>query len=331
LEDFFVIINRRTILIALSIFIFSNSLFGQGPWRSTRCEIDGDLVAVFFTSDKNGWIGGDGGYLASTNDAGKTWTKYSLKSADDINEIYFRNEDNGYIVAGRKMFITSNAGRVWQETNLVKPGEIKNGTPEFLSIRFADKKRGLAIGSIWKKQGKNDVVVDSLVMRSEDGGSTWQRIAVPARGELYHLDYNGTSHAWIVGDHGVVLASTDSGKTWKLQTSGVRLPLYNVDFRDDYEGYAVGKSGVILRTENGGDRWERVLTPFTESLMRVDFADDKNGWIVGYKGTVLRSNNKGRNWVKQDSGASEHLYGLFMNKKIGWAVGENGLLLQQTR
>ena len=193
--------------------------------------------------------------------------------------------------------------------------------------RFADKKTGLANRIDMEEARQDDVVVDSLVMRSEEGGATWQRIAVPARGELYHLDYNGSSHAWIVGSQGIILASTDSGKTWKLQTSGVRLPLYNVDFRDDNEGYAVGKSGVILRTDNGGSRWERVITPFTDSLMRVDFADDKNGWVVGYKGTVLRSSDKGRNWISR-SGATEHLYGLFMNKRSAGQSAKR-LILQQ--
>lgn len=317
--------------VLLPVLIISSYTFAQGPWRSSHCETEGDLVAVYFTSSDKGWIAGDAGYLASTTDGGRTWSRYTLNTTEDINEIYFRNSDNGYLVAGRKMFITSDGGRSWQETQLVKPGEIKNGTPEFLSIRFADRRRGLAVGSVWRKVRNEEVVVDSLVMRTEDGGETWQRAIVPAKGELYHLDYNGSTRAWIVGDHGVILATTDSGKTWKKQISGVTLPLYNVDFRDDKEGYAVGKSGVILRTENGGTTWERVRTPFTESLMRVDFADDKNGWVVGYKGTVLRSSDKGRTWVKQDSGTSSNLYGLFMMRRYGWAVGEGGLLLEYLR
>ncbi len=324
-------IARFFICAPIALFIFSCLANAQTPWRSTSVELSGDLVAVYFTSAEQGWIAGDAGYLASTNNGGRTWERYDLKMSEDINEIYFRNSENGYLVAGRKMFITSNSGRTWQESTLIAPGSIKTGTPEFLSIRFADKKRGLAIGSIWKKQGREDVIVDSLVMRTEDGGDTWQRIAVPARGELYHLVYNGSSHAWIVGDHGVILASTDSGRTWKAQSSGIRSPLYNIDFRDDDDGYAVGKSGVILRTTNGGETWNKVPTSSSETFMRVDFADDENGWIVGYRGTILRSSDKGLTWVKQDSGTSEHLYGLFMTRKYGSAVGAKGRVLQYIR
>lgn len=313
---------------ALFAFFISVTVIGQGPWKSSRCETDGDLVAVYFTSAEKGWIAGDAGYLASTTDGGKNWTRFPLNTKEDINEIYFRNSDNGYIVAGRKMFITADGGRTWTDTQLVKTGEIKNGTPEFLSIRFSDRRRGLAIGSIWRKVRNEEVVVDSLVMRTEDGGESWQRTVVPAKGELYHLDYNGSSHAWIVGDHGVILKSTDSGKTWTKQTSGVIQPLFNVDFRDDNEGYAVGKAGTILRTEDGGRSWGKVKHSFQETLMRVDFADDKNGWAVGHKGMILRSSDKGRTWTRQDSGTSEHLYGLFITKRFGWAVGQKGLLLE---
>ena len=313
--------------ISFFLFLFVN-LHAQSGWVVQQTGATGDLVAVFFTSSDKGWIAGDGGYLASTTDGGGTWTKSPLNTTEDINEIYFRNDDNGYLVAGRKMFITRDAGRTWQETRLYRTGEFGSGIPEFLSIRFSDKKHGYAIGSILRQVRSEEVVVDSLLMRTEDGGETWQRIAVPTKTELFHLDFNGNSHGWIVGDGGAILASTDEGRTWTKQSADTAMPLYNVDFRDDNEGYVVGKSGTILRTSNGGASWEKVTTSFRETLMRVDFADDKNGWIVGYAGGILRSNDKGKTWIRQESNTRERLYGLFMDKKFGWAVGAKGVVLK---
>ena len=62
--------------------------------------------------------------------------------------------------------------------------------------------------------------------------------------------------------------------------------------------------------------------------MHVRFADDKNGWIVGYAGDILNRLGKGRTWVLQESGTNEKLYGLFMDKKFGWAVGAKGVVLR---
>ncbi|MBP9665449.1 MAG: hypothetical protein KBD94_12590 [Pyrinomonadaceae bacterium] len=313
----------------LLLLIAASCVFvaAQSAWIARTKPINGDLIAVFFTSAEKGWVAGDDGYLASTNDGGTTWTRVPLNTTESINEIYFRNDDNGYLVAGRKFFITRDGGRTWQDIRIYRTGEFGGSRPEFLSIRFSDKKRGYVIGSVLRENGDDDVVVDSLLMRTEDGGDTWRRIIVPTKTELFHLDFNGSSNGWIVGDNGVILASADSGSTWSKQDSGTRMPLYNVEFRDDREGYAVGKTGTILRTSNGGSTWERVATNFRDVLMRVDFADDKNGWIVGHGGSILRSTDKGRTWIRQESGTRSHLYGLYMDKKFGWAVGAKGTVL----
>ena len=313
-----------TVLLSLILTTAAFIAAGQTGWVANSSGTNSDLVAVYFTSENDGWIAGDNGYLASTSDGGRNWKTYPLNTTEDINEIYFRNEKNGYLVAGKKMFITSNAGLTWRETVIYRPGDFKNGTPEFLSIRFADKKLGLVIGSVVSKGG---VIVDSLVMRTEDGGETWRRVLVPSKTELFHLDYNGSSHGWIVGDEGVILSTVDGGNTWIAQNSKTRLALFNVDFRDEDEGYAVGEKGVILRTENGGVTWVRVSNENPVTFMRVDFADDKNGWIVGYGGAVLRSSDKGRTWVKQASSTAGHLYGLYITKKYGWAVGAKGTII----
>jgi len=317
-----------TVHILVCLCVAAGIAPAQERWSAQRTAASGDLVAVYFTSAESGWIAGDNGFLASTGDGGRTWKRYPLGTTEDINEIYFRNDENGYLVAGTKTFITRDGGRTWKETRIYDPADFRGVVPEFLSIRFADRRRGLAIGSLLNSRGD---VVDSLIMRTADGGETWRRVSVPARVELFHLDFNGSDRAWVVGDEGLILASTDSGATWKVQTSGTKMPLYNVDFRDDEEGYAVGKAGTILRTENGGARWEKVNSAYRETLMRVNFADDKNGWIVGYGGAVLRSSDKGRTWVRQSSGTATNLYGLFISKKYGWAVGAGGILLTYSR
>jgi photosystem II stability/assembly factor-like uncharacterized protein len=323
--------SRINIIAVLVVIAAVSSAFAQVGWTGLPTAGNVDLVAVYFTSDKSGWVAGDGGYLAVTNDGGRNWSKVPLNVTENINEIYFRNESDGYLVAGRKMFITKDGGRSWNETRIYGSNEFRGTTPEFLSIRFADKKRGIAVGSLLRKVKNENVVVDSLVMRTDDGGASWQRIKMPTKTELFHLDYNGSSHAWIAGDNGVILASTDSGRTWTKQNTGTANALFNVDFRDDNEGYAVGEGGTILRTETGGRTWARVITNFTETLMRVDFADDKNGWIVGKKGVILRSSDKGRTWIKQESTTPNHLYGLFMSKRNGWAVGAKGIIIGYQR
>lgn len=308
----------------LSLLVFTLSLAAQGSWRLQPAGGVGDLVAVYFTSEERGWVAGDDGYLAATSDGGRSWNKYPLGTTESINEIYFRNDNNGYLVAGKKMFLTKDGGRSWQETKLFKAGDFKNLTPDFLSIRFSDRKRGLVVGSLLNRK---EEVVESLVLRTDDGGETWTRIVVPAKKELYHLDFHGSSHGWIVGDGGLILATQDGGLTWRVQNSGVTRAIFNVDFRDDDNGYAVGGGGSILRTTDGGTTWRKIPSAYSETLMRIAFADDKNGWIVGHRGIILRTSDGGQTWTRQESGIKDDLYGLFVSKKYACAVGAKGLIV----
>ncbi|MEP6944847.1 MAG: YCF48-related protein [Acidobacteriota bacterium] len=319
----------RFVFIGSLILVFAFGAFAQSGWSARRTgDARVDLVTVFFTSANRGFVAGDGGYLASTNDAGRTWTKYPLNTTEDINEIYFRNDENGYLVAGKLLFITRDGGQTWQPTQIFREADFPKGVPEFLSIRFADKKRGIIIGSVLNKAGD---VIDSLVFRTENGGDSWQRINVPTKKELIHADFSGKSQVWAVGDDGVILHSEDGGLNWRTQSSGTTKPLYNVDFRNDNEGFAVGKSGTVLRTENGGATWSAVNTNFRDTFLRVNFSDDKNGWIVGYSGALLRSVDRGLTWIRQESGTTANLYGLYMEKKFGWAVGAGGTMIYYTR
>ena len=322
------VIIKKSIFLVFGILCFTQTFFAQTNWIGNRVKDSKDLVAVYFTSSERGFIAGDDGYLGVTNDGGKTWTRQPINTKENISEIYFRNADNGYLVAGIDLFITKDGGRNWQKIIIFNENDFRGVTPEFLSIRFADKKLGFVIGSVLKTAGKDVRVVDSFVMRTNDGGETWNRVIVPTKVELFHLDFANSASGWIVGGGGLILRTLDSGLNWQIQTSNTKSDLYNVDFRDESDGFAVGDESVILRTENGGETWTSVKTNFPNTFLRVDFADDKNGWIVGFGGTVLRSSDKGKTWIKQESGTKDNLYGLFMSKKYGWAVGAKGLILK---
>ena len=317
------------ILIAVGVIGASTPAYSQKGWSINRDKGTGDLISVFFTSNSEGWVAGDDGYLASTNDGGKSWRRKILNTAANINEIYFRNDSNGYLVAGRKMFVTNDGGTTWRETLIVDPGQFEEGTPEFLSIRFNSKSKGFIIGSVLNS---DEEVIDSLLLRTVDGGKSWSRLLLPeVKTELFHLDFDGKQEGWIVGDMGVILATKDNGNTWNKQSSGTDSGLYNVDFRNNKRGYAVGERGTVLRTEDGGRNWIKVETLVQKTLFRVNFVDDKNGWIVGSEGTIMRTFDRGRTWVQQSSSTKSNLYGLYMEKKYGWSVGKSGIIIRYDR
>lgn len=315
--------------VALLLLMLSTGVaVAQEGWKAIPNNAgSNDLNAVSFADQKRGWVAGDGGFVSRTADGGATWAAQTVATKDAINDIYFRNKDNGYLLAGNSVFQTDDGGETWMEIRRYFASDFGGATPELYSVRFSGKKRGWVVGSV----SRNDVVVDSLVIYTNDGGKSWQRQTVPTKKELIHLDFADEKRGWIVGDGGVILHTEDGGETWTEQLSSTKSTLYHVDFRNERLGWAVGERGTILRTTDGGLSWVAAEVPVKATLLSITFTDDLLGWAVGRGGVILRSEDGGRTWVQQESRTKQNLYALYIDKKAGWAVGGKGTILQYER
>lgn len=314
-------------LVALLLTLLT-SVNAQQGWVSTKVGVTGlDLNTVYFSDTKRGWVAGDNGFLSRTDDGGRTWAKQSVATKDAINDIYFRSKEDGFLLAGSTIFATHDSGNTWFEARKFLPSEFQGAAAELYSVRFSSKKKGWVVGSI----SKNDYVVDSILVYTDDGGDTWTRQRAPSRSELIHLDFVDDKHGWIVGADGTVLYTFDEGRSWNKQDSGTKAMLYHVDFRNDQDGWTVGEKGTVLRTADAGRTWYPVESKVRTTLLSVQFINDDEGWIVGRGGMIMRSDDAGRTWIHQESGTKQNLYALSFQKKLGWAVGGDGLVLRYER
>jgi photosystem II stability/assembly factor-like uncharacterized protein len=318
----------KKVCVALLFVVAAGAARAQDGWVAVKNIDSGkDLNAVYFADSKRGWVAGDDGFVSRTVDGGVTWEQQTVATKDAVNDIYFRNKDNGYLLAGNSIFQTEDGGQTWSEIRRYFASDFGGAQPELYSVRFSGKKRGWVVGSI----SSNDVVVDSLVIYTDDGGKSWQRQRVPTRQELIHVDFADEKRGWIVGVGGTILHTEDGGETWAEQLSRTKATLYHVDFRNERVGWAVGEKATILRTVDGGLSWLPVETTVRATFLSVEFPDEKAGWLVGRGGVILRSDDGGRTWIQQASRTKQNLYALYMDKKMGWAVGGNRIILQYTR
>jgi photosystem II stability/assembly factor-like uncharacterized protein len=318
-------------MIGLLFLVFSASAMvalGTDGWEAARRGPAGkDLNAVYFADSKRGWIAGDGGFLSRTEDGGRSWSPLTVGTTDAVNDVYFRNKENGYLLAGNRIFSTSDSGRTWAEIRRFMPADFDRAMPELYSVRFSGKKRGWVVGSI----SRRDTVVDSLLIYTNDSGASWQRLRLPTREELIHLDFVSDRRGWIVGAAGTILYTESGGETGTPQRTGTTATLYHVDFRNERTGWVVGERGTVLRTTDGGATWVPVTVNVRNTLLSVQFVDEDEGWIVGRGGVILHSSDGGRTWARQESKTTQNLYALFVEKKKGWAVGGDGVVLQYER
>jgi photosystem II stability/assembly factor-like uncharacterized protein len=317
--------QRYLLLSSLILIAAALPVVGQQGWVSSKVGEQGsDLTAVFFLDDKRGWVGGDKGLLSRTDDGGRSWVRQVVETTDGINDIYFRDKEAGFLLAGNAIFATRDNGTRWTELRRFLPREFDGADVELYSVRFSSKKKGWVVGSV----SKSDRVIDSILLFTENGGETWRRQRAPSRLELIHIDFDNDKRGWIVGTGGTILATVDAGETWSKQESRVTGTIYHVDFRSEKKGLAVGDRGTILRTADGGLTWSQVDAKKKSTLLNVQFVNDKEGWAVGRSGTILRTDDGGATWLEQESGTKVHLYGLIFVKKVGWAVGGDGTLLR---
>ena len=78
---------KKTILFISCILFSTQILSAQSGWNLKRIKDSGDLVTVFFTSSKRGFVAGDNGYLALTDDGGTNWSRQALNTKEDISEM----------------------------------------------------------------------------------------------------------------------------------------------------------------------------------------------------------------------------------------------------
>ena len=186
---------------------------GGKNWESQAKEIDKMLNGVCFIDARNGWIAGEFGTILHTTDGGEHWKaqrckdietvtdmfSYDWKPMPALYEIYFADEDKGWIVGMDGIILkTENGGKLWRKL------ETDFDTPLY-SIAIKGKK-----GWIVGKEG--------YYLLSEDGGETWEvkDDVIKTRFWLRDVAFSDENNGWVVGARGTVARSTDGGKSWEL-------------------------------------------------------------------------------------------------------------------
>jgi len=163
------------------------------------------------------------------------------------------------------------------------------------------------------------------VLRTTDGGRTWDRDSVPAAAKLDLRAIAATSrdvaHALSIGDSSRIFRTTDGGRTWTLQFLSTRTGSFfdAIQFWDAKHGIAmsdpVDGRFLIITTDDGGDTWKEMPASGMPAALRGEggFAasgtclivtGDSDAWLVSGGAAVARlyhSTDRGRTWTVHDT------------------------------
>lgn len=187
------------------------------------------------------------------------------------------------------------------------------------------------------------------VVRTGDGGSTWQTLTIPDAASLDFRDVDAIDEnvAYVLsigsGESSRIYKTADAGKTWALQFTNIDPKAFfdAMAFWDVERGLAFSDSVdgqlVILRTDDGGKAWRRVpaqgLPPaldnegaYAASGTNVAVWGRDHAWIGTSRSRVLRSTDGGRTWSAATTplatGSSAGIFSIaFRDAQHGIVVG----------
>ena len=216
-------------------------------------------MTVFFLNDSLGWCGTHG-QVGKTTDGGNSWDFYSCLVDEQIRDIVFINENEGWCVGGDIYFVpildryfishTTDGGLNW---------EIQKSTWDdayYLNrISYANSDTLIATG-----------VLDTIFV-THDAGMHWFGVTPDSINKMNGIAYNDNGRFIACGHNSPptlakIMTSDDFGLTWQTSVLDTILSgtLADVSFVDSLNGICTGVGGSFI-TYDGGDSWQFIETP----------------------------------------------------------------------
>jgi photosystem II stability/assembly factor-like uncharacterized protein len=322
------------------LFLIIATLFGQTVTVQTSGTTSA-LRGVWVVSDQIVWASGARGTYLRTLDGGANWTSAVVPGAEtlDFRDVQGVDADTAYLLsigkgATSRVYKTIDGGAHWALS-------LQNADGEgfFDEMAFWNPRHGILVG--------DPVDGQMVVMATEDGGATWQRLKMPPAltGEgAFAASGTGIT---VLGDRDVwigtggkdaarVYHSADAGRTWSVVATPIRADsadagIFSLAFSDALHGIAVGGSyrkfnettGNVAVTSDGGKTWTVPPgVPPKGFRSAVAYLVDRKLWVaVGTSGADI-SNDGGQIWQNFDGGNYNAVS--FASSRAGWAVGPAG-------
>lgn len=275
------------------------------------------------------WYGNGAGKLFSTRDGGESWEKLWDRPGTFIRALGFVDADNGFlgnVGAGyypgvtdqNPLYRTRDGGRSW--TPVPVSGFPANGG--ICAIHILPQRR------IFQGETRDIPVIHAagrvggpaFVLRSEDGGESWQTIDLGAQaGMILDVHFHDAQHGLIAAStsaqvengQALILRTRDGGRSWQTAYRGARAfeNIWKMSFPTPLIGYATVQSyddgnpiRLVIKTTDGGASWQEVeLTrdPGTRTF-GIGFADALHGW-VGTRACGFETRDGGQSWMRVDA------------------------------
>jgi photosystem II stability/assembly factor-like uncharacterized protein len=247
-------------------------------WRQASVPVTVTLTCVAFANAHEGWAAGHYGVILHTTDAGATW----VMQLDGI-------QANQLTLAAANQSVAQTNDSDFSQHAVRRANFFVAAGPDkpFLSILVKDAQNIMIFGAY------------RMVMRTEDGGKTWQdwslHIADPLSHNLYDITPAGTD-LFIAGEIGLVYRSTDGGQNFTQTTPPSNATMLGAVAAGAKSLVVFGIAGQAYRSDDSGQSW--VTLPFNTGANLTAGHVLGNGalLITGEDGMLYFSKNHGQSF-----------------------------------
>ena len=271
------------------------------------------------------------------------WTKIMVTPGNAVNDIFFTDNNNGYLAGGGGIYRSVNGGAAWTRVNtagnyyniaaFANKAVFCNGSFSVLQTSdaastFQTVNVGDYILDAYYPSSVNcHLVSNTKIYNSTDGGNSFPfNYNFGASDNYATLSFLSDLTGWEIKG-GTVYKTTDGGASWTaISTMNV---LGNaIEFLDVNNGY-FSTPVSVYKTTNGGNSWQRILldnnsTGYTD----IDFVSVNEGYVTNGN-EILKTGDGGISWTKVVAlGQTNFIELHFTDAAHGWACCFDGSIVK---
>ena len=215
--------------------------------------------------------------------------------------------ERGHIV------LSDDAGKSWR--TVTSPTQAT-----LTALYFHDAKTGWAVGH------------DSVILKTEDGGSTWRLVhnTPELNKPLLDVWFRDAHQGFALGAYGLFLTTLDGGASWLPRKIAEGDPHLNaLAAQPDGSLFIAGEAGVLFRSVDHGQTWQALHSPYQGSFFGLLALRDGGLLAYGIRGKIYRSADAGETWAAIETSNEAALMGGFATPDGQVLLaGQRGTVLQ---
>lgn len=222
--------------------------------------------------------------------------------------------DGRLVAVGERghILISLDGGESWQQQQVPTHATLT-------AVYFHDPDLGWAVGH------------DSAIVRTTDGGTTWELVnwAPEEEAPFFDVWFSDADTGVAIGAYGSYYETTDSGMTWSSRwISDDDWHLHQIARSENGRLYIAAEAGSIYRSDDNGESWITLPSLYEGSYFGVLPLEGDSVLIFGLRGHLYRSDDAGESWEEIETGTVAMLTdGLRLGDGTIVVVGLGGTVL----